>query len=330
MTSSSRSFNYVASRRAFLGLAAGTALVPVAASGGAAHAAGRPAFPPKTIALPTGFRPEGITSDPGLRYYVGSVSDGEIYTGNLLSGSGRTLWPGATGRSLRGLYYDVRTNLVWTVGNVGEVAHVWAIRASSGTIASDTLIPGGVFLNDLVVTRSAVYITDSQVDRLAVVSLYPWGMPTGARASFVPLSGAWPAGNGSSINANGIRELSDGSLVLNNSRVGGLWQVNPTTGVTTEIPVSGGPAIVSGDGLERRGSLLYNVRGSGPDQVAVVRLSRSASGWRATWVTALTDETLDVPTTATAAGAWLWAVNARFGVPSPETASYSITRLPLR
>ena len=64
--------------------------------------------------------------------------------------------------------------------------------------------------------------------------------------------------------------------------------------------------------------------------MAVLRLSRTRSGWTATWVTALTDPSLDVPSTATLAGPWLWAVNARFGVPSPGTASYWITRLPAR
>lgn len=122
----------------------------------------------------------------------------------------------------------------------------------------------------------------------------------------------------------------DGSLVLNNSRVGGLWNVDPDTGVTTQIPVSGGPGIISGDGLELRGPILYNVRGSGPNQVSVLRLSRSGPGWRATWQGVLTAPSLDVPSTATAAGPWLWAVNARFGVANPDTATYSITRLPLR
>jgi hypothetical protein len=62
--------------------------------------------------------------------------------------------------------------------------------------------------------------------------------------------------------------------------------------------------------------------------VSVVRLARVRGGsWKGTWVTALTDRTLDVPSTATLAGGWLWAVNARFGVASPDTATYSITRL---
>ena len=46
---------------------------------------------------------------------------------------------------------------------------------------------------------------------------------------FSPLSGAWPAGDGVANNANGIRQLKDGSAILNNSRVGGLWRVDAGT-----------------------------------------------------------------------------------------------------
>ena len=62
----------------------------------------------------------------------------------------------------------------------------------------------------------------------------------------------------------------------------------------------------------------------------MLRLRRTREGWSAHWLGALTDETLDVPSTATLAGGSLWAVNARFGVASPETASYWVTRLPAR
>ena len=72
------------------------------------------------------------------------------------------------------------------------------------------------------------------------------------------------------------------------------------------------------------------MRGTGQNEVSVVRLARSGPGWRATWQGALTAPTLNVPSTATAAGPALWAVNARFGVANPGTASYWITRLPLR
>ena len=237
------------------------------------------------------------------------------------------LLPAATGRSLRGLYRDARTGLVWAVGGLGAEAHVWAVDATSGAVVADVLVPGGAFLNDLVVTRDAVWVTDSRVDRLTRVALDRRGRWSGAAPTFLPLTGEWPAYDGTNINANGIRRLSDGSLVLNNSAAGGLWRVDPRTGATTELEVRGGPGLVGGDGLELRGRTLYDVRGSAPTEVSVLELSRRRHGWVATWRGALTDETLDVPSTATWAAGSLWAVNARFGVAAPDTAPYWITRL---
>jgi hypothetical protein len=323
-------------RRAFLRSASAAATVTTVglAAPGTALADPRRRRPaPDTIELPVGIRPEGITSGPGGTYYVGSLADGRIVTGNLFRGTSSLLLEGAEGRALRGLQWDRRTGLVWAAGNVGEEAHVYAVHSRTGAIVSDTVVPDGQFLNDLAVTRRAVWVTDSRAnpDGLTMIALGPGGEPAGAAPVFVPLGGAWPAGDGMAINANGIRELPDGSLVLNNSRVGGLWQVDPETGATVAIPISGSPAIIAGDGLELRGRTLYNVRGSGPDQVSVLRLSRSDGAWAARSAVPLADATLDVPTTATVAGGWLWTVNARFGtVPDPDAADYWISRLRAR
>lgn len=315
-------------RRGVLTLAAATAVTAVPAT---AHAA-RAARAPETVALPDGLRPEGITSGPGTRYYVGSLADGRIVTGDLLAGSVAVLLPGAAGRQIRGLHWDERSGLVWAAGNVGAVGHVWAVDGTTGAVAADVVVPGAAFLNDLVVTADTVWVTDSRLvpDRLTAIAVTATGQPTGAAPTFVPLSGDWPAGNGTAVNANGIRELSDGWLVLNNSRTGGLFQVDPATGAAREIPVTGGPGLVGGDGLVLDGSFLYDVRGSGQAEVSVLELVAGSDGWSALWRGARTDETLDVPSTATLAGGWLWAVNARFGVASPGTASYWVTRLPAR
>ena len=315
-------------RRGALTLAAATVLAAVPATAGAARA---PAAP-ETVALPDGLRPEGITSGPGTRYYVGSLADGRIVTGDLLAGTVGVLLPGATGRQVRGLVWDERAGLVWAAGNVGTVGHVWAVDGMTGAVVADVVVPGAVFLNDLVVTDDTVWVTDSRVvpDRLTAIAVTASGQPTGAAPTFVPLSGDWPAGNGTAVNANGIRELADGRLVLNNSRTGGLFQVDPATGLARQIPVSGGPGLVGGDGLELDGRFLYDVRGSGQAEVSVLELAAGPDGWSARWRGARTDETLDVPSTATLAGGWLWAVNARFGVASPGTASSWVTRLPAR
>ena len=149
---------------------------------------------PARIPLPDGIRPEGITSGPGCTYYVGSLADGRIVTGDVRARRHRTLLPGATGRSLRGLFRDARTGLVWAVGNVGDVAHVWAVNGRSGRIISDTVVPGGLFLNDLVVTRDRVWVTDSNVDRLVGVPIGRRGYPAGGRLTVLPLRGGWPTG----------------------------------------------------------------------------------------------------------------------------------------
>lgn len=323
------------SRRLILTGAAATVVASSASlatsSPAAAGQSGRHRPRRRAVPLPDGIRPEGITSGPGTRYYVGSLADGRIVTGDLRAGDSVVLLPGAQGRAIRGLFWDRRTNLVWAAGNVGTVGHVWAVDARTGAIRQDTVVPGSVFLNDLVVTRDTVWITDSRVvpDRLTAISLGRRGRPTGAAPTFVTLGGAWPAGDGAAVNANGIRALRDGSLILNNSRVGGLWRVDPATGEASAIPVRGGPGITAGDGLVLDGRRVYNVRGSGQQEVSVLELVHKRSSLVAQWRGALTDPSLDVPSTATLAGGSLWAVNARFGVPSPETASYSVTRLPL-
>src|SRR5207342_2964553 len=98
--------------------------------------------------------------------------------------------------------------------------------------------------------------------------------------------GAWPATAPGAFGANGIRELSDASLLINNSAAGGLWQVNRHTGVAREI----------------------DVRGSGGNDVSVFRLRHRHGRWVATAQGTLTDATLDVPSTATFAKGSLWAV----------------------
>ncbi|MFC7619236.1 superoxide dismutase [Microlunatus sp. GCM10028923] len=285
---------------------------------------------PDRVPLPNGFRPEGIASGPGTRAYVGSLADGAVVAGDLRTGRLQPLWPGEPGRAIRGMSFDHRTGLLWIAGQIGTDGWVWAIHAWTGAVVKAVPVPGAAFLNDLVITRSAVWVTDSRLapDRLTKIELRRNGKPADAAPIFLPLGGAWPAGNGTAVNGNGIRELPDGNLLLNNSAVGGLWQVDPRTGDTRAVPVHGGPGITAGDGLLIEGRTIYVVRGSGPAEVSVLTLDRDHGAWAARWRGARTAASLDVPSTATLAGGALWAVNARFGVPDPGTAEYWITRLP--
>ena len=296
------------------------AAAPAAAS--AAHA------PRDQVSLPNGFRPEGIASI-GRTFFSGSLADGRIWRGDLITGRGAVLVPGVPGRSLRGMQVDPRTGLLWVAGNEGTVGIVLAVDTRTGAVVRRIEVPGAGFLNDLVVTRRTVWVTDSRVDRLTAIPLDRRGRPTAAPPRFLPLTGDWPATQPGGIGANGIRALPGGTLVLNNSTAGGLYAVDPSTGRVRRIPVTGTPAIRSGDGLELVGNRLYVVRGTGGSDVTVVRLHATRHRWTGTVIGVLTDPRLDVPSTATAALGRLWAVNARFGNASPATATYSAVALPL-
>ncbi|GAA3595661.1 SMP-30/gluconolactonase/LRE family protein [Kineosporia mesophila] len=279
-----------------------------------------------TVGLPTGFRPEGITSGPRRTFFAGSVADGRIWTGSLKTGAGQQLTAGVSGRSLRGLQWDQRSHLLWAAGQDGSQGIVLAVDATSGAVEHRIEVPGSVFLNDLVIEPNAVWVTDSRVDRLTRIDLRPaTGHPTG-QTNFITLKGAWPAtttGNG----ANGIDTLWDGTLLLNNSTHGGIYTVDPHTGETKNILVKRGPGITGGDGLERKGHTLFVVRGNSSNAVEALKLHHNRNGWRATWRKTLTSPQLDVPSTATFVNHTLWAVNARFGVADPATASYQVVPL---
>lgn len=285
---------------------------------------------PAVIDLPRGFQPEGVAAGAGTTFFAGSVANGAIYKGDLRTGRGALLWKGGAGHSLRGMQYDPRTGLLWVVGNIGTVSKVWAVSALSGAVGQETVVPGGIFLNDVVVTSSAVFVTDSAVDRVTRIALTAGGRPAGQKPTFVPLSGSWPKTAPNTFGANGIRQLSNGELVLNNSAKGGLYSVNPRSGSAAAIRVTGGPALKSGDGLELNGSTLYDVRGTGQGDVSVLGLVRASGTWRATYLGTLKSSQLAVPTTATVAAGGLYTVNAKFGISNPQTASYTVKRLPLR
>ena len=46
---------------------------------------------PEKIALPDGFRPDGIAISRGGTFYVGSIPTGAIYRGSLITGEGETI-----------------------------------------------------------------------------------------------------------------------------------------------------------------------------------------------------------------------------------------------
>jgi hypothetical protein len=104
---------------------------------------------------------------------------------------------------------------------------------------------------------------------------------------------------------------------------GRLYRIDPATGVASEIPL-GGESVVAGDGILLTGRTLYVVQNQ-RNQVAVIALTDGLASGEV--LTRLTDADFRVPTTIDDLGRRLYAVNARFGTPDPDTLEYEVVQL---
>jgi hypothetical protein len=278
----------------------------------------------ETVALPPGLQPEGVTSDGASTFFVGSLADGRVVTGDLHTGETSVLVPGVDGRVAVGMQYDGRHDRLWVAG--GPTGAVTVYDAGSGEEIGRWVTPGSVFLNDVALTRDAAYVTDSGRDVLVTVPLGDGGeLPGTDGATTLDLTGDLVV-DPAAFNANGIRALDEDTLVLVQSNTATLFLVDAATGRTDAVETTAGE-LAGGDGLERAAGRLFVVRGGGDNTVAVMRL-RPDEGTAAV-EQVVTDPDFDVPTTATFAGGRLWVVNARFGTTPTPTTEYDLVRVDL-
>lgn len=268
---------------------------------------------PEVISLPDGFRPEGIAIGNGPTFYVGSIGTGAIFRGDLRTGEGAILNPGAPGeRAAIGVEFH-HGKLFVAGGPTGKGfvydAHTGALLATHQlTTETDT------FVNDVAVARGAAYFTDSRQPALYRVGA--GGKHGGDGVTTIPLSGdiQYMAGN----NANGIEATPNGkTLVIVQSNTGKVFRVDPHSGETTEIMLD--EPVINGDGLLLDGRTLYVVQNR-LNMVAVIRLDRRLESGEV--LTHITDPDFDVPSTIDEFGNRLYAVNARFTTPPTPTTPY--------
>jgi sugar lactone lactonase YvrE len=171
----------------------------------------------------------------------------------------------------------------------------------------------------VIVTRDAAWFTDSINPVLYKVPLGRHGSLPGQDAvETLPLSGDVVFGPG--FNVNGISRTPDGSaLLVVQTNTGTLFRVDPASGVATTVDL-GGETVAAGDGILLRGRTLYVVQNV-LNQVAVVRLNRA--GTQGTVVDHLTDPRFDTPTTVASFGSRLYLPNARFGVTTTPSTTYT-------
>ena len=303
-----------------------TVLVAVAALVALPSSAHRGKDLPKTIALDVGFQPEGIAIS-GTTFYVGSIPTGAVDTGDLRTGQREDLVPGVTGGSKAaiGVEYDRRGDRLFVAG--GGTGKGFVYDADDGDLIQEYQLTTATprFINDVVVTRRGAFFTDSNNQQLYRIPISRRG-ELGTTSETLPLTGDLSFSAG--FNLNGIDATRDGRrLVVVQSNEGKLFRVNPRTGVTRELELTGGD-VMRGDGILLQGKRLFVVQNT-LNQIAVIRVDRRLR--EGTIKRLIKDPLFDVPTTIDNVGEHtLYAVNARFGNPSPTTATYNLVRVDVR
>ncbi|MCE2613540.1 hypothetical protein LVD13_11200 [Flavobacteriaceae bacterium D16] len=282
---------------------------------------------PDVLPLPNGFQPEGIAIGLQNQFYVGSLATGNIYKGDLRSGEGEVfINPAELGLApgpAVGLALDKRSGYLYVAGGPTPIGIVYVYNYRTGALVQTFTYnsPTPVFLNDVIVTRDAVYFTDSLNPVLYKIPLTKNGrLQDGNNLEAVPLSGfsmglipdplfPFP------VFGNGIDAIpSGGMLILGNLNRGELYLVNPVTGVSQLIDL-GGDELPYADGILLDGKTLY-VAQNFLNQISVVELDKDFLSGSVVGV--ITDSNLNIPSTIAEAGAYLYAVNANF-IEAPPT-----------
>ncbi|MCA1671545.1 MAG: superoxide dismutase [Actinobacteria bacterium] len=278
---------------------------------------------PEVIELPNGWRPDGIEAGRHHTLYVGSIPTGAIRQIDARTGESFTLVEPISGRSATGLEYDERGERLFVAG--GGTGQAYVYDAESGAPLADYLLTPDAprFINDVVLTRDAVYFTDSMRPWLYRLSLGRRGaLPS--EVETIPLSGDYVHQPG--LNLNGIEATRDGrTLIAVQTSTASLFKIEAATGAADRIELTGGDGDVAfGDGLLLEGRTLYVVQNR-RNRVAVIRLSRDLG--EGTIVGYLTHPALDVPTTIDRVAGRLYLPNARFGIPEPDAAAYQVVNI---
>jgi hypothetical protein len=264
---------------------------------------------PHVIHIPTDFQPEGIAVGRGSTFYVGSLRGGDIYRGDLRTGTGSVLVD-TSGRAALGMRVDRSRGYLVVAG--GPTGHAFVYDATSGADVADIPL-GGVLVNDVAVTPTAYYFTETfgpLIYKVPVNADGSFGTP-----STITVTG--PAGTVTgSFGLNGIDAVGDGSmLVVNHTDLGIVATVDPVTGVSRRIDVEG---LIPGtpDGLQLEGRTLYVVENFA-NTLAKIKLSGDLT--HGTLVSQISDAALEVPSTAARFGSRMALVNAKFdlGFPPP-------------
>jgi outer membrane protein assembly factor BamB len=301
--------------------------------------AGEKAFPNIVPAL-EGAPPEGFTIGKGHTAYNGSI-DGSIYKMNLRNGQGEILVPAEPDFDVfagdchkLGMRVDRRSNYLFVAGCVNGDAYVFDADSGEEVMKYQLDDSGLSVINDIAITRDAVYFTDFGQPFIYRLPLSRNGrIPGGEDAAIaIPLTGDFEAGdNVYGAFANGIVATPNGkNLIVGNSGTSKIFLVDPTTGHADEIAVDP-PLVGFLDGIVLHEGVLYIATPDGTfacpaeDRIQVVVLDEDMlSG---SLIGTITDPSMDGVASGALHGDSLYVNNARYCDYPGSPTEYWITKL---
>jgi hypothetical protein len=272
----------------------------------------------RSVPLPDDFSPEGIAAGTGSTLYVGSLVDGDIYRTDLRGSKAKVFIDAPAGRIALGMKFDKAFHRLWVAG--GPTGHAYVYDTRTGKSLADFSLgtAGASLVNDMVVTEHAVYFTDSFNPVLYKVPIGHHGKLGKPRT--IALSGPAATIVAGGFNLNGIA-ARDGLLIVDHTDLGTLMTINPRTGSSRSIQVTGGTLSAGSlDGILLDGRSLFVVENF-TERLVTVKLSHDLRTARI--VAAVTDADVDgafrIPTAVAEQDGRLALVNARFdiGLPPP-------------
>jgi hypothetical protein len=273
---------------------------------------------PEHIALPDGFRPEGIAAGHGANVFVGSIPTGRVLEIDTRTGAAEEAVPARDGHAAIGLKYDGAQNRLFVSGGPTGKAFVYD-AASGDELTAFQLTAAGqpTFINDVVLTRRVAYFTDSMQPVIYAVNRNLSGVTPIALTGF-PMT---PGEN----NLNGIEATrNERWLLAVQSSEGVLWRIDPATGSHVAVDLNGAE-LTDGDGLLFVSKHTLLVVQNRSNQIAVVRLGKDFSSGQI--VRTITNPDFDVPTTVARQRGSLFLPNARFTTPAMPDTDYWVTRV---
>jgi sugar lactone lactonase YvrE len=263
------------------------------------------------IVLPGASSTEGVAVGRGATFYAGELFGGDIFRGNLQHGTVDRLVDAPAGAMAVGMKFDDASGLLFVSGGGTGQGIVYDGTTGATVATYQFAAPGATFINDVVVTRSGAWFTDSLQPKLYFVPIGPTGQP--GPFSVLTVTGPAAAISGD-FNLNGIAATPNGkTLIVSHTANNALYTVDPSTGASALLVTIVGP-----DGILLESGRLWVAQ---PFSNQITRLNLSPDLTGAVVDTVITSDLFETPTTVAIHGDQLAAANSKFDTGVPPTAS---------